>query len=47
MTCILTAVSGNPKGIVSISPGLARQRLPWVNVQHIVLNPFRNLCKSD
>ena len=24
--------SGNPKGIASSSPRLARQRLPWVNV---------------
>jgi len=39
MTCILTTVPGNPKGIAALSPGLARQRLPWVDVQQIVLNP--------
>ena len=31
MTCILTTVPGNPKGIAALSPGLARQRLPWVS----------------
>ena len=41
MTCILTTFSGNPNGIASISPGLARQRLPWVNAQHNGHNPER------
>jgi hypothetical protein len=41
MTCILTTVSGNPNGIASISPGLALQRLPWVNVQRNDINPER------
>ncbi len=39
MSYAFTSFSSNPKGIVSLSPGLARQRLPWVNVQHIALNP--------
>lgn len=29
-TISMPAMPGNPKGIESISPGLARQRLPWI-----------------
>jgi len=41
MSQAFTSFFSNPKGIVSLSPGLARQRLPRVNVQQIILNPER------
>ena len=49
MNCIFISASGYPNGIASISPGLAQQRLPWVNVQRGGIKPDRvaSFVKDD